>query len=79
VLKNAYTVIILLLLVFFVPIKSESAANEQKRVVWVEIDTTMVFSNTVSPADAKNKTIAFARECTIKKAMPEEVAITSFI
>lgn len=79
VLKNAYTVIILLLLVFYVPIKSEPSADEQKKAVWVEIDTTMVFSNMVSPADAKNRTIAFARECAIKKAMPEEVAITSLL
>jgi hypothetical protein len=45
----------------------------------VVIDTTMVFDSHISIAEAKNKTLAFARECAIKKIVPEEVMTSSVL
>lgn len=43
----------------------------------VVVDTFKVFDKNISIAEAENRTLSFARECAIKKAIPEQVATTS--
>jgi len=51
--------------------------GQSANAVSVLIDTVMVFNSHTSVAEAKNKTLAFARECAIKKVVPEEVMTSS--
>jgi len=47
--------------------------------VWITVDTVKTFPETESLVSAKNKTLAFARQCALQKAVPEEVAVTSLL
>lgn len=47
--------------------------------IWVTVDTSKFFEDTESFASAKQKTLDFARQCALQKAIPEEVAITSLL
>ncbi|MFH1213127.1 MAG: DUF4384 domain-containing protein [Candidatus Neomarinimicrobiota bacterium] len=51
----------------------------QSSTIKVAVDTAMVFDSHISVAEAKNKTLAFARECAIKMAVPEEVMTSSVL
>ncbi|MBU4443771.1 DUF4384 domain-containing protein, partial [bacterium] len=65
---------------FFIVIIVFSFANAQNNTaIWVTVDTSKFFEDTESFATAKQKTLDFARQCALQKALPEEVAITSLL
>ncbi len=65
---------------FFVVMFLFSFANAQENTaIWVTVDTSKFFEDTESFATAKQKTLDFARQCALQKAIPEEVAITSLL
>ncbi|MFA4838898.1 MAG: DUF4384 domain-containing protein [Candidatus Neomarinimicrobiota bacterium] len=53
--------------------------NRSRAAIPVVVDTFKVFDESVPPLEAKNRTLAFARECAIQKAVPELVATSSLI
>ena len=50
---------------------------QKSQAIWVEVDTVRVFDSNTTPAEARHKTLTLARECAIKKAIPEEVLTSS--
>jgi len=49
------------------------------QTVWVTVDTFKVFDENTSLAEARNRTIAFARQEAIRRAVPEEIHNVSLI
>lgn len=46
---------------------------------WVIVDTTLTFSLNVPPAEARNQTLALARQEALRRAVPEEVLDVSLL
>jgi len=64
---------------FLLWLTGSSGFGQSATAISVLIDTIMVFDSHISVAEAKNKTLAFARECAIKKVVPEEVMTSSVL
>jgi len=72
--QNKIIIGVIILSLMIVP-----AVCQSSKAIRVLIDTVLVFDSNTSLTEAKNKTLAFARECAIKKAVPEEVMTSSVL